>query len=109
MCEGKKAELEMKRVILSGEVLRTKVFQCKTLTYHSEEECVYLLLTGDSLTDILLDAVYELRIETGTAWHACEGRIKDRYYNEQGKILKFQIENGIYKNNIKSVDKLKME
>ena len=109
MYEGKKAELEMKRVILVGGILESKVFQCKILAYHAEEARVYLLLEEDSLEDILLDAVYEFRIETGRAWYVCEGRIQERYYNEQGKILEFQIENGFYKNSIKSVDKPEVE
>ncbi len=109
MYEGKKAEMEMKRMILAGGRLESKVFRCEILTYHTEEERVYLLLEEGSLVDALLDAVYELRIETGRAQIVCEGSIKERYYNEQGKILEFQIENGFYKNSIKSVDKLEME
>ena len=49
MYEGKKAELEMKRMILVGGILESKVFQCKILAYHAEEERVYLLLEEDSL------------------------------------------------------------
>ena len=98
MYEGKKAELEMKKAILAGGILESKVFQCKILAYHAEEERVYLLLEDDSLADIVLDAVYECRIETGTTWHGSEGRIKE-----------FQIENGFYKNSIKSVDKQEVE
>ena len=109
MYEGKKAELEMKKAILAGGILESKVFQCKILAYHAEEERVYLLLEDDSLADIVLDAVYECRIETGTTWHGSEGRIKESYYNEHGKILEFQIENGFYKNSIKSVDKQEVE
>ena len=86
MYEGKKAELEMKKAILAGGIWESKVFQCKILAYHAEEERVYLLLEDDSLADIVLDAVYECRIETGTTWHGSEGRIKERYYNEHGKI-----------------------
>ena len=44
MYEGKKAELEMKKAILAGGILESKVFQCKILAYHAEEERVYLLL-----------------------------------------------------------------
>ena len=85
MYEGKKAELEMKKAILAGGYWNQSI-QCKILAYHAEEERVYLLLEDDSLADIVLDAVYECRIETGTTWHGSEGRIKERYYNEHGKF-----------------------
>lgn len=109
MYEGKKAELEMKKVLLAGKVLEQKVFQCNILRYNAEQERVYLVLEKDELTNISLDGIYECRIETGKMWLVGEGRIVERYYNEAGKILELQIENGFYKNNIKSVDKQEVE
>lgn len=109
MYEGKKAELEMKKVLLAGKVLEQKVFQCNILRYNAEQERVYLVLEKDELTNISLDGIYECRIETGKMWLVGEGRILERYYNEAGKILELQIENGFYKNNIKSVDKQEVE
>lgn len=109
MCEGKRAELEMKKTILAGEVLEQKVFECSILRYNAEQERVYLILENDELTSVSLDGIYECRIEAGKIWLVGEGRIVERYYNEAGKILELQIENGFYKNNIKSVDKQEVE
>ena len=99
----------MKKVLLAGKVLEQKVFQCNILRYNAEQERVYLVLEKDELTNMFFGWNLCVRIETGKMWLVGEGRIVERYYNEAGKILELQIENGFYKNNIKSVDKQEVE
>lgn len=102
---GRSAELQMEKMLLMGETVDRKIFACKVLMYDSKKERIYLLLESGMLTEISLDAVYRCQITSGTEDILCNGRIKERYRNEEGEVLELQIENGFYKINIKSVDK----
>lgn len=109
MYHGSSVELEMKKMLLAGAGKEENVFQCKILEYDAGQERIYLILEDAKLSEISLDAVYECRIKTKEGLRVGEGRIRQRYYNEAGKILELQIENGFYKNSIKSVDKRETE
>ena len=105
MKTGDKAVLNMKKTLLVNTVPDEKNYLCEVLRYEPKQECIYLVLENDLLPAVSLDAVYECRIQEQKDTLICTGRIKERYYNAYGKILKLEIENGFYKINLKSVDK----
>lgn len=105
MKQGNRAILRMKKNLCAGGALDEKIFFCSVLMYDSKRECIYLVLEDEMLTKISLDAIYECQITTSEYTEICTGRVRERYYNEFGKILQFEIKNGFYKNNVKSVDK----
>ena len=73
--------------------------------YDEKEECIYFILGNEELIQVSLDIIYECEIFSKSEILSCTGRVKERYYGEQGKILKFEIENGFYKISLNSVDK----
>lgn len=101
---GDQVELLMKKTMLMEKEIDSKIILCSILRYDMKEECIYLVLENDLLQNISLDAEYECKILMKEEC-SCIGTVKERYYNEYGKILKFQIKNGFYKINVKSVDK----
>ena len=105
MKTGDKAVLTMKKVLLANTELDEKNYLCKVLRYEPKQECIYLVLENDLLPAVSLDALYECRIQESEKVLICTGRIKERFYNEYGKILELEIENGFYKISLKSVDK----
>ena len=108
MEQGDYAELVMKKVLCKDMTFDQKKYLCKIFRYEPLEECIYLILENDSLTDISLDAIYECSIYDKTSVGnktVSSGYIKERFSNKFGKILKFQIKNGFYKISVKSVDK----
>ncbi len=105
MKKGDKATLIMKRVLKSNMEIDEKRYLCSVLRYEAKQECIYLVLENDLLPAICLDAVYECQIQSIEHTLICTGRIKERFYNEFGKILQLKIENGFYKICVKSVDK----
>ncbi len=105
MREKKQAFLTMKKILRAGEKPDEKTYVCSVVDYKEKTECLYLLLQEGSLTDLSLDAVYECRIMEADCEIQSTGRIRARYFCEHGKMLEMRIENGFYKNNIKSVDK----
>lgn len=102
---GDKVVLTMKKTLLANGQLDEKNYLCEVLRYEPKRECIYLVLENDLLPVISLDAVYECKIVEGEEERVCTGRIKERFYNEYGKIMVLEIENGFYKINVKSVDK----
>lgn len=109
MYENCQVELEMKKMLLTDGILEPKIFHGHVWRYGKEEECLYLQLEDENLSAISLDAVYECRVQEGRQMFTATGKVRERYCNEAGEILEFRIQNGFYKNNIKSVDKLEME
>jgi len=105
MKTGDKVVLTMRKTLLANEQLDEKNYLCEVLRYEPKNECIYLVLENDLLPVISLDAVYECKIVEGEEERICTGRIKERFYNEYGKILVLEIENGFYKISVKSVDK----
>lgn len=102
---GSDARIMMKRPLSPRVTLDKTMYSCTVLRYDSKAECIYMNLRGDELTKITLDAIYECCVNQAGEGIGCSGRIKERYHNKYGKIIKFEIENGFYKINIKSVDK----
>ena len=105
MKTGDKVVLTMRKTLLANEQLDEKNYLCEVLRYEPKKECIYLVLENDLLPTISLDAVYECQIQQNEETRICTGRIKERFYNECGKILQLEIENGFYKISVKSVDK----
>ena len=105
MKRGTDAKIKMKKNLCKDVAMDQKVYFCKVLSYDAKQECIYLVLENDELTALSLDGIYECRIHEAERDVFCTGRIRERYHSEAGKILKFEIENGFYKINLKSVDK----
>lgn len=105
MKTGDKVVLTMTKALLANKQLDEKNYLCEVLRYEPKQECIYLVLENDLLQSISLDAVYDCKIVEGEEERICTGRIKERFYNEYGKILVLEIENGFYKISLKSVDK----
>ncbi|MBQ8803424.1 MAG: hypothetical protein IJZ53_07325 [Tyzzerella sp.] len=105
MKKGDYAELKMKKVLHVSGVMDGSVHACHVLRYDENRECLYFSLQSGELSDLSLDAIYECKIRSSEAQTNCSGRIKERYCGAEGKTIKFQIENGFYKINLKSVDK----
>lgn len=105
MRRGERAELRAKKVLISGCIPDGLMHTCRVLYLNEKEECIYLLVEESELEELSLDNVYECKIKSKDSIIKCSGRIRERYIGTEGKIIKFQIENGFYKINIKSVDK----
>ncbi|MEE0883667.1 MAG: hypothetical protein U0L59_00375 [Faecalimonas sp.] len=98
-------ELKMKKALCTGAKIDEHTFVCELLRYDSKRENLYLEVETSDLTMFSLDAIYECRLQSGLSVLECTGRIKERYCQGNKKVIKFEIENGFYKNNIKLVDK----
>lgn len=105
MKKGMDAQLRVKKVLSGKEEFDSKTYSCKILWYDAKQECIYLVLERDFLTELSLDCIYECEVADPEEHLVCIGRIRERYNNEFGKILKFEIQNGFYKINLKCVDK----
>lgn len=105
MHEKKIVKLDMIKNILSGKEKEEKEHLCRLWRYDMKNEMLYLLLQEDDLDGILLDGIYACTIQDETPLLAT-GCVVERYSCEQGRMIKFKIKNGFYKNSIKSVDKM---
>lgn len=105
MRKGDCAEIKMKKILCTGGSVDKNIYACSFLKYDAKEACIYLILQSAALDQLNLDAIYQCGIWTAQEKIDCTGRIKERYSSEQGKIIKFQVENGFYKISLKSVDK----
>lgn len=100
MYEGYPVELWMKQMILEGGEFDERLHYCKVISYDENKERIQLLLRGEEVDVISLDAVYGCKIMDGEKFDKCEGMILERYLDKQGNMLIFQIENGFYKNSL---------
>ena len=100
-----RAELKMKKVILDGEVYDVTTYACEMLKYDAEHDSIYLVLKEGEIANISLDGIYECTIYDGQEGLKCEGKVCERYCNQEGEILCFQVQKGFYKININCVDK----
>lgn len=98
MYEKCQAAIRMERMVLKEGYFDEKVHDCRIITYNPEEECIYLLAEDSELPAFSLDGIYECRIETKEGTIGCKGNITERYWNKLGKVMKYQIKNGFYKN-----------
>ena len=103
--ENAKAILKMKKIILEGAQCDEEIHSCSVLKYDYDRDCMYLILEGNEIDQISLDGIYECTICKGEETVASEGKIVERYCNQNGNILVFQVEKGFYKININCVDK----
>lgn len=102
-------EIKMKKVLCTGDKLDEHTFVCELLRYDSKRESLYLEVSTSDLTAFSLDAIYECKLQSGFSVLECTGRIKERYCQGNKNVIKLEIENGFYKNNIKLVDKQNTE
>lgn len=101
----RRTRLQMQRTLKQSEEYNPKEYPCSLVSYDEKEEVLYLRLLDGALTEMSLDAVYGCVIEEEEKSLLAEGRILERYRSEAGCMIRMRIENGFYKNNIKSVDK----
>ncbi len=101
MKQGDIAELKIKKTLRIGQLVSEKAYVCELLSYDIQRAELLFALKSGELTELSLEAIYECQIQTTDARLACTGRIRERYCNQNGKILKLQVENGFYKINTK--------
>lgn len=100
MYEGCPVELWMEQTILEDGELEDRIHYCKVIGYDEGRECIQLLLRGEEVDIISLDAIYGCKIMDGDRSAECKGIIRERYLDKLGNMLVFQIENGFYKNSL---------
>ena len=100
-----RVEVKMKKALRTGAKTDEQTFACDLLRYDSRRESLYFEVGASDLNMFSLDAIYECKLQSGTSVLECTGRIKERYCQGNKKVIKFEIENGFYKNSIKLVDK----
>ena len=99
MKQGDQVQLTIKKYLKKNYTKEYSTCAGTVLRYAAKEECIYFLLEKQELTDVSLDIIYQCDIISAEEKLSCTGRVKERYYHESGKVLKFEIENGF------SVDK----
>ncbi len=104
MEKGIKIRLKMKKALSGEELQDVKVYTGEVLRYDKKQECIYLVLEEGALAELSLDSIYQCDLLDEQP-KFCSGRIRERYYDAAGKVLKFEIENGFYKINGNAVDK----
>lgn len=105
MRQGDKARLTVKKHLRKNYIKSFGSLEGTVLRYDSKEATLYLILENEELTGVSLDIIYGCEVISNDEKMTFTGRVKERYYNELGKILKIEIENGFYKISLNSVDK----
>ena len=105
MKQGDKAQLVVKKHLRKEYIKTYGDLEGTVIRYDAKEACVYLILENEELTAASLDIIYGCEVLSEEEKVTFTGRIKERYYNELGKVLKVEIENGFYKISINRVDK----
>ena len=100
MYEGCPVEFCMQQMILEDGVFDTRVHYCKVIEYDEKKEQICLLLRGEEIDVISLDAIYGCKIMDGESFANCSGFVLERYLCARGNMFVFQIENGFYKNTL---------
>ena len=90
------SKLMMARSFGENAVIDETIYECELLRYEKRSECIYLLLKEGMLTEISQDALYRCRLEENDTLCEVIGCIRERYCSEEGNILEFKIENGVY-------------
>ena len=101
MYDGEKAVVVMIKSLKEGIEIDKDLYKCTVIEYQKETEQVHLLMETGEMKNILLDAIYECRIDTMKGEVHCIGKIKERYGNHAGNILVLQVLNGFYEKNMK--------
>ena len=100
MYEESAVDIRMTKMIRDDGCFDAKIYECDTITYDEDRECIFLILKNTDLPFISLDGIYECNIATREGILTCSGMVTERFIDKRGKILVFQIENGFYKNNL---------
>lgn len=104
MKKGDLAKLTVRKTLCKGDIKENGTHICSVLQYDGKQECIFLQLEKPlSLERVSLDTIYLCEIESEGGTEACTGRVKERYHDARGNVLRFEIENGFYKINIKSL------
>ena len=103
MTNGVSALLKAERELKADGVKEGGTYNCSVLKYDAARECIFLQLQSSDLTEVSLDVVYSCEIGDGKEKVVCTGRVRERYRGVYGKTIRFQVKNGFYKINIKSL------
>lgn len=103
--QNTRAKIRMKKTILEGAEYDAVVYPCKVLKYDRDNDRIYLVLEEGGIENISLDGIYKCTLYAEKEGMECEGKVLERYCNQEGNILCFQVEKGFYKININYVDK----
>lgn len=98
--DGCPVELCMKQILLENEEIDDRIHYCKVMEYDEMKEQLKMMLRGEEVSVISLDAIYDCKIMDGESYAKCQGRVSERYLNKQGNMLIFQVEDGFYKNTV---------
>ena len=109
MYEGNPVDLRMEKILSADGIFDDSTRQCRVRKYDPEEDFIYLELKEDKLETISLDAKYRCYISTRTELLYCTGVVKERYCQEDKKLLPEMVRFFFYKNLVNCVDKLKAE
>ncbi len=98
MFEGNRVFLEVEKLLIKDKTLSDKVVEGQILRYSKNEELLHIAVEEQVIESLSLDAKYSCKIKTEeNGGVQCYGVMKERYYNEEGGVGIFQIENGFYK------------
>lgn len=97
MFEMGPVKLAMVRTFGACAEVDKKVYECELIRYEKRSECIYLVLKEDALPEISGDAIYKCRLKDEGGLCDVTGCIRERYRSEEGNILEFKIENGVYR------------
>jgi hypothetical protein len=99
MYEGCPVELQMEKNIASDGIFDEAIYHC-SIVRDDEEGVLTLLLKGDELAMISLDAKYRCYIKTKKEFLLCTGVICERYQSQGDSMILFRIENGFYEQSL---------
>ena len=98
--DGCPVELWMEQVLLEDEEIEERIHYCQVIEYDEMNEQLKMMLRGEEVPVISLDAIYGCKIMDGERFAKCHGRVLERYLSKQGNMLVFQVEDGFYKNTV---------
>lgn len=94
---GNIVQLTMEKVLKKDMEVDNTAYFAEVLSYHEEEQILLLGCKREVLVNISLDAKYSCTIEKSDCHLSCDGVVRERYENEEGSVIRFYIENGMYK------------
>ncbi len=100
MFEGYPVEFCMKQMVLEGGAFDSRMHYCKVIRYDAANERICMLLRGEEIEILSLDAIYSCKIMDGESYALCSGFIVERYLDKQGNMFIFRIVDGFYKNSV---------
>lgn len=94
---GNIIQLTMDKVLKKDMELDNNAYLAEVLSYDEEEQIILLGCEREILQKVSLDARYSCTINQADFFISCTGVIRERFENEEGSVIRFYIENGMYK------------